>query len=119
LNDSARALRPGGPFTPINVPGAPGTGATGINDAGVIVGPYTNPFARPGRQGCGGAARRGQAAVSCSAAPMAASVTRVMPTMVARITAAAMANTARRPSSSPSRPPAAAPSGLLPQATSR
>jgi probable HAF family extracellular repeat protein len=39
----------GGPFTPIDVPGAPGTGATGINDAGTIVGNYTNPMARPAR----------------------------------------------------------------------
>jgi probable HAF family extracellular repeat protein len=39
----------GGPFTPIDVPGAPvpGTGATGINDAGVIVGVYTNPTFTP------------------------------------------------------------------------
>jgi probable HAF family extracellular repeat protein len=36
-----------GPFTPIDVPGAPGTGATGINDAGTIVGNYTNPAFTP------------------------------------------------------------------------
>jgi len=40
----------GGPFTPIDVPGAPGTSATGINDAGVIVGVYTNPNATPSPQ---------------------------------------------------------------------
>jgi probable HAF family extracellular repeat protein len=39
----------GGPFTPIDVPGAPvpGTGATGINDAEVIVSVYTNPTFTP------------------------------------------------------------------------
>jgi probable HAF family extracellular repeat protein len=45
----------GGPFTPINVPGAPGTAASGINDAGTIVGPYTNPNARPSPQPSGAA----------------------------------------------------------------
>jgi uncharacterized membrane protein len=39
-----------GPFTPIDVPGAPGSGATGINDAGTIVGNYTNPDATPSPQ---------------------------------------------------------------------
>jgi uncharacterized membrane protein len=34
-----------GPFTPIDVPGALGTGATGINDAGTIVGSYESPAA--------------------------------------------------------------------------
>jgi probable HAF family extracellular repeat protein len=38
----------GGPFTGIDVPGAPATGATGINDRGQIVGLYANPEAPPG-----------------------------------------------------------------------
>ena len=38
-----------GPFTPIDFPGAPGTGATGINDRGQIVGIYENPDAAPDR----------------------------------------------------------------------
>jgi hypothetical protein len=38
-----------GPFTPIDVPGGAGHRATGINDAGTIVGNYTNPMARPVR----------------------------------------------------------------------
>jgi probable HAF family extracellular repeat protein len=44
-----------GPFTPIDVPGAPvpGTGATGINDAGVIVGLYENPNAAPSQRRAG------------------------------------------------------------------
>jgi hypothetical protein len=36
-----------GPFTPIDVPGAPASGATGINDRGQIVGLYANPAATP------------------------------------------------------------------------
>jgi hypothetical protein len=43
----------GGPFTAIDVPGAPTTSATGINDAGVIVGPYENSNAAPGPQPAG------------------------------------------------------------------
>jgi hypothetical protein len=39
-----------GPFTRIEFPGAPGTGATGINDRGQIVGVYENPAATPDRQ---------------------------------------------------------------------
>ena len=35
-----------GPFTPINVPGAPSTWPR-LNDPGVIVGAYTNPNATP------------------------------------------------------------------------
>jgi hypothetical protein len=43
----------GGPFTPIDVPGAPGTGATGINDAGTIVGVYTHPNTVPSQRRIG------------------------------------------------------------------
>ena len=39
-----------GPFTAIDVPGAPATGATGINDRGQIVGLYANPTATPSPQ---------------------------------------------------------------------
>jgi uncharacterized membrane protein len=39
-----------GPFTRIDVPGAPATGATGINDYGQIVGLYANPEAAPSPQ---------------------------------------------------------------------
>jgi probable HAF family extracellular repeat protein len=39
-----------GPFTRIDVPGAPATGATGINDRGQIVGLYANPEAAPSPQ---------------------------------------------------------------------
>jgi probable HAF family extracellular repeat protein len=44
---------PRGPFTPIDVPGALGTAATDVNDAGTIVGLYGNPDAAPGPQGDG------------------------------------------------------------------
>jgi hypothetical protein len=40
----------GGPVTPIDVPGAPLTGATDIDDRGRIVGLYANPDATSGRQ---------------------------------------------------------------------
>jgi hypothetical protein len=39
-----------GPFTPIDFPNAPVTGATDINDHGQIVGFYVNPDAAPDRQ---------------------------------------------------------------------
>jgi probable HAF family extracellular repeat protein len=45
-----------GRFTPVNVPGAAATGATGINDKGTIVGLYANPNATPSRQSGTGAA---------------------------------------------------------------
>jgi uncharacterized membrane protein len=38
-----------GPFTPIEVPGAPRTFAFGLNDAGAIVGVYENPASQPAR----------------------------------------------------------------------
>jgi hypothetical protein len=44
----ARGAR--GPFTPIEVPGAPRTAAYGLNDAGAIVGVYENPNAQPAPQ---------------------------------------------------------------------
>ena len=37
-----------GPFTPIDFPGAPRTGAFGINDRGQIVGIYHEPRCRAG-----------------------------------------------------------------------
>jgi uncharacterized membrane protein len=37
-----------GPFTPINVPGAPDTLAFGLNDRGQITGTYNNPNPAPG-----------------------------------------------------------------------
>jgi hypothetical protein len=80
---------------------------------------HARDSARAGGEVTMRAATRGQLAGSCSAVLMAASVTWVMPNRVARISAAAMTKTARRPSSSPRRPPAAAPRGLVPQATSR
>jgi hypothetical protein len=43
----------GGPVTRIDVPGALGTGAMGINDRGQIVGVYLNPKAGPSRQATG------------------------------------------------------------------
>jgi hypothetical protein len=61
----------------------------------------------------------GQACESCSAVAMAASVTVIIPIKVSRIRAPAPPKTARRPRASPIRPPAAAPRGRLPQATSR
>jgi hypothetical protein len=36
-----------GPFTPIDVPGAPRTLAFGLDDAGAIVGAYENPAGQP------------------------------------------------------------------------
>ena len=39
-----------GPFTPINVPGAPSTFAFGLNDRGQITGTYNNPNATPSPQ---------------------------------------------------------------------
>ena len=39
-----------GSFTPIDFPGAPTTGATGINDRGQIVGFFANPEATAGSQ---------------------------------------------------------------------
>ena len=38
-----------GPFTPIDFPAAPVTGATDINDAGTVVGFYATPDAKPSR----------------------------------------------------------------------
>jgi probable HAF family extracellular repeat protein len=43
----------GGPFTPIDVPGAPRTIAYGLNDAGAIVGQYENTPATPSPQPTG------------------------------------------------------------------
>jgi uncharacterized membrane protein len=40
-----------GPFTPIDVSGAPRAIANGINDQGEIIGVYENPAATPGPQG--------------------------------------------------------------------
>ena len=42
-----------GPFTPIDVPGAPRTIAYGLNDAGAIVGQYENTAATPSPQPTG------------------------------------------------------------------
>ena len=42
-----------GPITPIRVPGAPSTGAAGINDRGQVVGGYANPNATPAVQATG------------------------------------------------------------------
>jgi hypothetical protein len=39
-----------GPFTPISVPGAPTTVASGLNDRGQITGAYNNPNAAPSPQ---------------------------------------------------------------------
>jgi hypothetical protein len=44
----ARGAR--GPFTPIDVPGAPRNAALGLNDAGAIVGQYENTAAQPSPQ---------------------------------------------------------------------
>jgi probable HAF family extracellular repeat protein/YD repeat-containing protein len=48
----ARGVR--GPFTPVDVPGAPRSQAFGLNDAGAIVGSYENPNATPSPQRDGG-----------------------------------------------------------------
>jgi probable HAF family extracellular repeat protein len=42
-----------GPFTPVDVPGAPRSAAFGLNDAGAIVGRYENPNAAPTPQPTG------------------------------------------------------------------
>lgn len=42
-----------GAFTPIDVPGALGTGASGINDRGQVTGGYTPPAAGSTRQPTG------------------------------------------------------------------
>jgi probable HAF family extracellular repeat protein len=42
-----------GPFTPINVPGAPDTFAIGLNDRGQITGTYNNPNAVPSQRWVG------------------------------------------------------------------
>jgi probable HAF family extracellular repeat protein len=39
-----------GPFTPVDVPGAPRSAAFGLNDAGAVVGRYENPNATPSPQ---------------------------------------------------------------------
>jgi hypothetical protein len=55
----ARGAR--GPFTPIDVPGAPRTIVYGLNDAGAIVGQYENTNAAPS-PGSGGAPPMGRIA---------------------------------------------------------
>jgi hypothetical protein len=96
--------------------------------------PARRPRLRTAHRACGSSSRSSRrgalqgprrcqplvvARAACSASSILPLVTMVMPASRASVNSAMTANTARSPRSCPSMPPMAAPSGMVPQATSR